>query len=81
MKILIVIDGGDPYFMEYSLTPITPDEVGFNVTGVWEFCPGCLAEMINSPEVYLATHLVEPDRATELIARNLATIYDMVMPL
>lgn len=79
MKILIVIDGGDPYFLEYSLTPLTPDEMGFIVTGMWEFCPGCLAEMGDSPEVYLATHIVEPDRATDIIARNILEIHDMAM--
>ena len=79
MKILIVIDGGDPYFLEYSLNPLNPDEVGFNVTGMWEFCPGCLAEMMDSPEIYLATHLVEPDRATDIIARNILDITDMVL--
>lgn len=77
MKLLIVVDNGDTYFLEYSLTPLTPDEVGFNVTGMWEFCPGCLAEM--DPEVYLATHLVDPDRATDIIARNILDIHDMVM--
>jgi len=81
MKILIVIDGGDPYFMEYVMTPATADELALSITGMWEFCPGCLAEMMDSPEVYLATHLVEHDRATEIISRNLAAIYDMVMPL
>lgn len=77
MKLLIVVDNGDTYFLEYSLTPLTTDEVGFNVTGMWEFCPGCLAEM--GPEVYLATHLVDPDRATDIIARNILDIHDMVM--
>lgn len=77
MKLLVVVDNGDTYFLEYSLTPLTTDEVGFNVTGLWEFCPGCLAEM--GPEVYLATHLVDPDRAIDIIARNILEIHDMVM--
>lgn len=81
MKLLIVIDGGDPYFMEYEMILVPMGDVNFAITGMWEFCPGCLAEMGDSPEVYLATHLVEPDRATEIVARNLAAIYDMVMPL
>jgi hypothetical protein len=79
MKILIVIDGGDPYFMEYEMVLAPMGDVNFAITGMWEYCPGCLAEM--GPEVYLATHMVEPDRATEIVARNFAAIFDMVMPL
>lgn len=79
MKILVIMDSGDVYFMEYELKELTSDEMGFIVTGVWEFCPGCLAEMMGSPEVYLSTHLVEPERATEIIARNILDIHDIVM--
>ena len=71
MKILIVIDGGDPYFMEYQ-------EEGNNifVTGMWEFCPGCLAEM--GPELYLASHLVDPERASDIVARNINAIEELI---
>jgi len=71
MKILIVIDGGDPYFMEYQ-------EEGNNifVTGMWEFCPGCLAEM--GPELYLASHLVDPERASDVVARNINAIEELI---
>jgi len=81
MKLLIVVDNGDTYFMEYEMVLAPMGDVNFAITGMWEYCPGCLAEMGNNPEVYLATHMVEPDRATEIVARNIATIYDMVMPL
>lgn len=71
MKILIVIDGGDPYFMEYQ-------EEGNNifVTGMWEFCPGCLDEM--EPEMYLASHLVDPERASDIVARNINAIEELI---
>lgn len=71
MKILVVIDGGDPYFMEYQ-------EEGNNifVTGMWEFCPGCLAEM--GPELYLASHLVDPERASDVVARNINAIEELI---
>ena len=73
MKILIVIDGGDPYFMEYQ-----EEDKNVFVTGMWEFCPGCLAEMGDSPEVYLASHLVDPERASDIVARNIDTIEELM---
>lgn len=71
MKILVLMDSGDPYFMEYQ-------EEGNNifVTGMWEFCPGCLAEM--EPELYLASHLVDPERASDIVARNINAIEELI---
>jgi len=80
MKILVLMDNGDAYFMEYSMSPLTADKVGFIITGMWEFCPGCLADMMEMPEVYLASHLVDPDRATEIVNRNLEAIAKLVLP-
>jgi hypothetical protein len=71
MKILIVIDGGDPYFMEYQ-----EEDKNVFVTGMWEFCPGCLAEM--EPELYLASHLVDPERASDVVARNINAIEELM---
>ena len=71
MKILIVIDGGDPYFMEYQ-----EEDNNIFVTGMWEFCPGCLAEM--EPELYLASHLVDPERASDIVARNINAIEELI---
>lgn len=73
MKILIVIDGGDPYFMEYQ-----EEDKNVFVTGMWEFCPGCLAEMAEAPELYLASHLVDPDRAKDIVERNIDAIEELM---
>lgn len=73
MKILIVIDGGDTYFMEYE-----EEAKEIYVTGMWEFCPGCLAEMMGTPELYLASHLVTPERAQEIVARNIDAIEELM---
>ena len=73
MKILIVVDNGDAYFMEYQ-------EEGNNifVTGMWEFCPGCLDEMMGTPELYLASHLVDPERAKDIVERNIESIEELM---
>lgn len=73
MKILVVIDGGDPYFMEYQ-----EEANDVFVTGMWEFCPGCLADMVDDPELYLASHLVAPERAKEIVARNIDAIEELM---
>ena len=81
MKILVLMDSGDAYFMEYEMILAPMGDINFAITGMWEYCPGCLAEMAEAPELYLVSHLVDPDRATEIVARNFAAIFDMVMPL
>lgn len=73
MKILIVVDSGDIYFMEYEA-----EDKDIFVTGMWEFCPGCLAEMMEAPELYLASHLVDPERAKDIVERNIDSIEELM---
>ena len=80
MKILVLMDSGDAYFMEYTLAPTDSNEMSFAITGMWEYCPGCLAEMAEAPELYLVSHLVDPDRAFDIVSRNLEAIKELVMP-